>query len=382
MIISTKRANYIKVGVSLFLLAVCSTSLHAAVNYDAKIDKVSIKTKMLVGRSYTAKVTVSNTGASTWTKSSNIKLVTTGNAKNAWKYSAGTLSRDERIPPGNSKTFEITLTAPNRTGIYGIQFQSLQDGNTMSSNSKAKMIVVEDRANRVKFISQLLPEKMETSQEYAVVIQFRNNGTSTWSRHNNYKLGLKSLQEVWNTSTELLGKNTVIPPGQIGTFQFNLKAPDKAGHFPIQWQMKKGNKSFGEPTPKLMVEVSESKSSSGAEFVYQNVPGTQKLGALFTVLNRGEIYPVDVTFKNTSDKNWTPGHVALGAQNPANSMNWSVDRIELKSSDTILPGEIKSFSFKIIAPLKPGIYNFQWQMLRGFKTWIGEKSENISITVK
>ena len=244
------------------------------------------------------------------------------------------------------------------------------------------MIVVENRINRVKFISQLLPEKMQTNQTYSIVVQFRNNGSSTWSRKKNYKLGLMSRRGVWSESTIRIGKNTVIPPGDIVTFQFNLKSPEKPGLYPIQWRMKKGNKWFGEPTPELKVEVSEALSSSGAEFIYQNVPGTQKLGELFTVLNRGDIYPVSVTFKNTSDTNWTPGRVALGSQNPPGSMTWSIDRIDLKKSDVIRPGEIKSFSFQLIAPLQPGIYNFQWQMLKGFNTWIGEKSDNIAITVK
>ena len=376
------HSTSINLFASFMLLIICSSNLYAATNFEAKISKVNVASKMLIGKTYTAKVTVRNTGQSTWTSASNISLVTTGNAKNTWNINPGNLSQGERIQPGDTKTYSFRVTAPGRTGIYGIQFQMIHAGNTMSGNSKTKMIVVESRSNRVKFISQLLPEKMETSKEYAVVVQFHNNGSSTWSRRNNYKLGLVSRRGIWNTSTIRMGKNTVVPPGDIATFQFNLKAPDKPGDYPIQWRMKKGNKWFGEPTPKLTVEVKESNSSSGAEFIHQKVPGTQEMGQLFTVLERGNIYPVTVTFKNTSDENWTPGRVALGSQNPASSMHWSTDRIDLKSNETIHPGEIKSFSFKIIAPLLPGIYNFQWQMMKGFNSWIGEKSENISITVK
>jgi len=354
----------------------------AAKNFDAKITKFSVKTKMLIGKTYTAKVTVRNNGAVTWNSSHQLNLVSTGNAKNAWKYSGGRLGEAERIAPGDSKTFNVKITAPGRTGIYGLQFQVLQGSNTISSNSKTKMIVVETRVNRVKFISQLLPEKMETNQTNAIVIQFRNNGSSTWTRKSNYKLGLKSRKGIWNESTIRMDKNLVVPPGEIATFQFNLKSPNKAGVYPIQWQMKKGNRWFGEPTPELKIDVSEAKSSSGAEFIYQDIPGIQKMGKLFTVMNRGDIYPVTVTFKNTSKEKWSPGRVALGAQNPASSLTWSLDRIDLKPNESIKPGGIKSFSFKIIAPLQPGIYNFQWQMMKGFNQWIGEKSENVSVTVK
>ncbi|MDH5256794.1 MAG: NBR1-Ig-like domain-containing protein, partial [Gammaproteobacteria bacterium] len=234
--ISTITGLWLKTWLSVLLFTLSSASLHAAVNFEAKITRVDLKTKMLMGRSYTAKVTVTNISSSTWTSGSNIKLISTGNAKNAWNHSPGTLKNGERIGPGDNKTFEIQLTAPDRTGIYGIQFQLTRGGNTISSNSKAKMIVVEDKVNRVKFISQLLPEKMETGQEYAVVVQFRNNGTSTWSRNRDYQLGLKSQKDVWNTSIERIGKNSTIAPGEIVTFQFNLKAPDKSGIYPIQWQ--------------------------------------------------------------------------------------------------------------------------------------------------
>jgi len=370
-------------GLCLALISlILITNNVQAKDFEARIESVKIKTKMLVGRTYTAKVSIKNTGASTWNSAHRIKLVTTGNAKNAWKYKVGILGDRERIAPGDIKKFEIKLTAPDRTGIYGIQFQVMHGGNTVSSNSKAKMVVVENRSNRVKFISQLLPETMETNQEYSVMIQFKNNGSSTWTRKKNFKLGLKTGRNIWNTTIVNMVRSMVVPPGEVVTFQFNLKAPAKAGVYNIQWQMKKGNVWFGEPTPKLKVEVNEPKSSSGAEFIYQNVPGVQKIGKLFTVMNRGDIYPVSVTFKNTSQEDWTSGHFSLSAQNPPASLTWSVDRVELKNNDVIKPNEIKSFSFKIIAPLQPGIYNFQWQMLKGFNNWIGEKSDNISITVK
>jgi len=364
------------------LLLFGSSSLNAAANFEAKITKISVKNKMLTGRSYYAKVTVLNTGTSPWTAANDLKLVTTDDIQTLWQSPTGTLANDDQIQPGSSKIFNIKVTAPDRTGIYGIQFQFQRTGNTISSNSKTKMIVVENRANRVKFISQLLPEKMETGKKYVVAVQFRNNGSAIWNRKKGYKLGLKSKPEIWKESIIKMRKNTVVTLSEAVTFQFDLTAPDKPGRYPIQWRMKKGNKWFGEPTPKLYVEVTEPKSDSGAEFIYQNVPGMQQLGEIFTVLERGEIYPVSITFKNTTNKNWTPGRVALGAQNPPGSMTWSVDRIDLKRGETIRPSEIKSFSFKIIAPLQPGIYNFQWQMLKGFNGWIGEKSENISITVK
>jgi hypothetical protein len=179
-----------------------------------------------------------------------------------------------------------------------------------------------------------------------------------------------------------LNRREIVPPGDIATFRFKLKAPGKPGEYPIQWRMQKGNLPFGEETPVQKVNVTKSKIKKGSEFIYQNVPGLNKSGQLYTILKAGDVYPVTLTFKNSSKKTWRQGLIALSAQNPENNMTWSVDRVELHKNEVIKPGGIKTFNFKIITPLEPGIYNFQWQMLEGLNNWIGSKSENISITVK
>jgi len=368
----------------LVLLGLLFTSVasHSADSLDGKITNIDIVKKMLVKKNYTAEITVRNTGAATWSRNNGITLSVTGKTNDLWKIPNVALGSNDKVKPGDSKTFRVPIKALSRSGIFSLQFELRRNGRSFGEKSATQNIVVETRSNRVKFISQLLPNTMAANDEYSIVVQFKNNGTSTWTKTDGYKIQLVSRKNVWGLSHVDLSTNDIIPPGEIATFRFKLKAPTKMGSYPIQWRMKKRNVSFGEPTPIQKIQVTKSKSKKGAEFVYQNLPGLNKSGRLFAIMNAGDVYPVTLTFKNTSKKPWRQGLVALSAQNPENNMTWSVDRVELHKNETIKPGGIKTFNFKIITPLNPGIYNFQWQMKEGFNEWLGSKSENIAITVK
>ena len=366
-----------------FLLLSTSLPLFAAPAYDATIKNLAIENNLIIHKTYSASVEVKNIGSQTWNPDKNVSLTfTSATSQSLGLPSRVLLKSTDNIKPGQTKTFKFNVTAPAKTGIYSLEVEMKQGNKNFGTKSEKIDLIVETHVHRVKFISQLLPETMETGQEYSIVVQYKNTGSATWDRSRGYKLGLRSGLNVWNTSHLFLEKSSVVTTGDLATFRFKLKAPDKAGIYPIQWQMLRGKNWFGEKTPTQYISVKESASSSGAEFVYQDVPGLKKAGQSFAIFERGKVYPVSLTFKNMSDENWIDGRYSLNAQNPPNSLTWSVDRVDLKSTETIKPGDFKTFSFKIIAPLKPGIYNFQWQMVKGFNTWIGEKSENISITVK
>jgi len=373
------KANFILVLI-LFLIPIFT--LQAAEEFDVKFTSVNVQKKMVINKPYAVSIVVKNTGSEFWSQKNNIVLMGTKNSNKIWAIDPIGLNKNELVKPGESKQYKFRIRSARSAGIYSLQFEMRQNGKPFGEKSKVANIVVETRSNRVKFISQLMPNSMVGGQEYSIAVQFKNNGSSVWTRENGYKLGNKSEKNVWDLSVVKLSSSDIIPPGEIATFRFKLKAPEKPGVYPVQWQMKKGRRWFGEPTPAQQVIVKQSNSSKGAEFVYQKIPGLKQSNQAFSIFEIGNIYPVTLTFKNTSDKNWTKGRFSLHPQNPKGNMHWSVDRIELKKNEIVKPGEMKTFNFKVIAPLQPGIYNFQWQMVEGFNSVIGEKSENISVTVK
>lgn len=373
---------HIWVSCFVLLLLTINSPLHAAEAYDAFITKVAVPEKMILGRNQRIKVTIKNTGSSFWNRGSNISLGLTSDTNKDWRASSIAIARDETIKPDETKTVTFLLNSVPQTGVYSLQFELRRDGKPFGQKSLVKNVVVETRSNRVDFISQLLPNTMNAGQKYSIVVQLRNEGTVNWTRDKGYKLGLKSSRNIWSVTEILLDKKDVIAPGETATFRIDLQAPNEPGIYDIQWQMQRWSKWFGEPTPKQQVAVSESSSLTGAEFVYQRIPELKQGNKPYAIVERGAIVSVNVTFKNTSDEVWTEGRYSLNSQNPPNNLTWSVDRIDLKPGENIRPGQIKAFNFKVIAPLKPGIYHFQWQMVQGFNTWIGEKSEDVVITVK
>jgi Tc toxin complex TcA C-terminal TcB-binding domain/Concanavalin A-like lectin/glucanases superfamily/ABC toxin N-terminal region/Bacterial Ig domain len=112
---------------------------------------------------------------------------------------------------------------------------------------------------------------------------------------------------------------------------------------------------------------------NGALCVSQSVPSS---------VQPGQKASVSITMKNTGTTTWTlaAGYM-LGSQNPQDNLIWGIGREPLTQSDAIAPGQIKTFDFQISTPVEPGVYNFQWQMLREAVEWFGGYTPNVVITV-
>ncbi|UTY58797.1 NBR1-Ig-like domain-containing protein [Massilia sp. erpn] len=112
-----------------------------------------------------------------------------------------------------------------------------------------------------------------------------------------------------------------------------------------------------------------------AAFVSQSVPA---------LMLAGQTYPVSITLRNTGTTNWAHANYRLGSQNPADNGNWGLQRVGLNSnpSETILPGQQKTFNFSVKAPAAPGAYNFQWRLLQEGVEWFGATTPNVAVTVQ
>jgi len=106
---------------------------------------------------------------------------------------------------------------------------------------------------------------------------------------------------------------------------------------------------------------------------------------LDTQMDPGETRTVNITALNTGTSSWTAEKgYKLASQTPPDNLIWGLNRVEL-GTDSIPPGEKKTFTFDITAPDSLGKYNFQWQMIREIAgeepIRIGESSENVVVTV-
>ena len=128
-----------------------------------------------------------------------------------------------------------------------------------------------------------------------------------------------------------------------------------------------------------------------ASFVSQSVP---------SAMIAGKSYSVSVTMKNPELNGWgysgweaqyywtEKARCRLGSQNPQDNSIWGSNRQYLKYNpeaiiidEIIKPGQTKTFTFDVVAPIAPGVYNFQWQMVQEGAAWFGEKTPNVAVTV-
>lgn len=113
-------------------------------------------------------------------------------------------------------------------------------------------------------------------------------------------------------------------------------------------------------------------TSNGAQFVSQIVP---------TTMGTGGTYAVSVTMKNTGTTTWTSAsNYNLGSQNPPNNTTWGMSGVALDATDSLGPGQMKTFSWNLTVPSTPGTYDFQWRMVQDGVDRFGDRTPNVTVT--
>lgn len=90
-----------------------------------------------------------------------------------------------------------------------------------------------------------------------------------------------------------------------------------------------------------------------------------------TTMLPGQKYHVKIVVKNTGSNTWTAAKnyklVPVGYSDPFHNY-----KLVLSSSDNIQPGQTKTFTYTMIAPLTPGTYTTDWQMYQEGLLWFGQ----------
>lgn len=88
----------------------------------------SVPTTLTEGASFTATITMKNTGSTTWTKSNLYKLGSQNPQDNTtWGSTRIELQPSESVAPGAQVTFTLNGTAPASAGTYNFQWKMVQD---------------------------------------------------------------------------------------------------------------------------------------------------------------------------------------------------------------------------------------------------------------
>ncbi len=359
------------------LLAIFNNTAMAQAEDDSEFFDQKISESIAIGQTMDVSVTFKNTSSNSWSPEKGYKLVFIGaDDPETWGISAISMSEDTKIELNGLAKFEFTVTAPSKPGIYKMQWQMTnKELNQFGEKSPIVAIAVSETDLQAKFVSQLVPNTLKSDSNYKVTMQYQNTGSSAWSNKSGFSLipANNGVYKAWGISSVQLPENRTISPGEFLTLNIPVKTPKRPGSYPFQWQIAKNGTAFGDKSPVINVRVESGKSPHQAEIVFQKVPKTMQAGSQ---------YEVTVVVKNTGTSMWTSDSVSLVSQAPARNLDWFINNVEMQSKDMVLPGNMKSFAFKVVAPSKPGIYNFQWQLHDKKVGFFGPKTpfEQIRVT--
>jgi hypothetical protein len=228
--------------------------------------------------------------------------------------------------------------------------------------------------NDATIVSQSVPATMTAGEAYTVTVRMLNQGISTWTAANQYRLGSWNPvgNGTWGLGRVFLEAGESVPPGVLKTFSFQVMAPSTTGSYNFQWHMlREGVIWFGAASTNLVIAANAT-AVDQAQFVSQSVPSS---------MTPQNAYSVSVTMKNTGNTTWDSNY-RLGSQNPHDNTIWGLGRVYLASGETIPPGGSKTFTFTVTAPASPSSYAlFQWQMVHELVQWFGDYSSGVVVAL-
>jgi uncharacterized membrane protein len=353
------------VATNVFNVVKANTAVTQVENNFASFVSQDASTEVLTGSSSSVRVTMKNTGLTTWTAASGYKLNATVNGNN-WGTTVN-LDPSDSIAPGQQKDFVFNITAPKIAGQYKFEWRMMRNTAYFGDPSATININVFESRNAT-FVSQNVPTNILVGKSTEVSLTIQNSGTITWSGDEQYGLGIANTTN-WGITRIYLAPGELIAPGESKTFTFNITAPTTVGNYYFKWRMLQENGIwFGANTPNTLIIVSP--PTNNASFVSQNVPSTTMVA--------GRTQEVSITMTNNGTKDWkTSTNHKLGAV----GNGWGMTRVPLNIDEVIEPGEERTFTFTIKAPTTPGTYNFQYRMVQEGVSWFGAKSVLIPIKV-
>ncbi len=124
-----------------------------------------------VGQTFDISVVFKNTGNKTWTSGSYYRLGTQAPQDNTVWLGTNRVALPNDVAPGEQVTFVVSLTAPDKEGIFVIQFQMVQDGvEWFGEKSKIVPFVNYSNPNTIFiYTRQPAPTKIQSYDEANVV---------------------------------------------------------------------------------------------------------------------------------------------------------------------------------------------------------------------
>ena len=353
-------------------------------------------------------VAMRNIGNNTWYRqngSIETMLGTTGGQDRISGFCTGTWTHpcnrparliEASVAPGQTGTFEFPISAPGQPGTYNESFGIVVNGYGYIPNSFTVPFTVEAARNAAQPVWQSVytdstktqslgwNATLRAGQSAYAVVHMKNTGNMTWTKTNggnDVMLGTvlgQDRQSVFCTAGWLYPCNrpvrlieASVAPGQTGTFEFPITAPQTPGLYSESFGLVVNGKGYfpnGYMSFQITVEPERNSAQAVWQGIYTNSSKTQLLGWGATLTKGQSVYAV-VAMKNTGNMTWTKTNggndVMLGTvlgqdrQSVFCTAGWlyPCNRPVRLIEASVAPGQTGTFEFPITAPQTPGLYS-------------------------
>ncbi|MDO8051427.1 NBR1-Ig-like domain-containing protein [Janthinobacterium sp. SUN211] len=233
---------------------------------DAKYLAQSIPTTMVAGQTYSASVTLQNTGNTTWipdpTRPYQLGIKNPGNTTT---FGIGRVNVPGAIAPGASAVFNFTLTAPRNAGSYAVQWQMLQENVAWFGDAAPNAAVSVTTAKPVATITSPADGTVYSTSGDTMVVTVKGSASQ--------------VGDVAITKLELLDGNTVIDAGD-GTVNFNKAITLPLGHHALVLRATNAASLSGDSLPVSVRVVSQAPGGTSAVNITPPHLGNENAGTL------------------------------------------------------------------------------------------------------
>lgn len=184
---------------------------------------------------YTIKL--KNTGTETWAPST--RLIPHNNAVVAQGLYVHPYSlQEQRVAPGETGTFNVKLYSKLSDGFYYQTFTPQFNKSRISKQTINIPTIVERPVYNYEMIaSELNKSSLRRGEKTQAIVALKNTGNIKWRNYgqNRISLGTENPRDRVSefTKSNRMGylKESLVEPGEVGHFVFNLYAPSESGEY-------------------------------------------------------------------------------------------------------------------------------------------------------
>ncbi len=344
--------------------------VHVSLRYKAQIDELPGDGNIDVapGQKTTVAIWMKNIGTRAWTKTGPnfvaLNLQDPAGRSSAFYDSASwplsyrptLLSSPDTLNPGEWGYFKFILKAPTTTKVYNEGFQAVSEGITWITGSHFTLHVNVIGPYKGEVVSVTPGPTLDVNETQEITARIKNTGSATWKNSGSNFIALNvnnppgknsAIKDpaTWTEYPYRPGRMTTaeVRPGQVGEFDFTIKAPKTAGTYKEYFQAVAENVTWIAGTS-FDLTVRALNPYEGQ--ITAKSPET-------IIMEDHASRDLSLTIKNIGSETWHAGdglYTAPGGRvSPFQDITWPAGAVDILDHD-VVPGASATFNFRLNTP--------------------------------